>query len=247
MPEGNGTVLDQSLILFGSNMANSDAHNNDPLPQALIGRGGGVKGNQHLHYPQDTPHANILVTMLNRAGVPAQTSRSSPTTPARSRKCDREAPFDSGHRGRSAGGGRAPGDTHRPAQTLVACGSALSRDHVTPKRTSTAATPMAARRCSGRSMTGNVAEVKRLLRAGADVSLANNYGATPMSLAAEVGNTEMLKVLLEVGANADSPNRRRADRTDGGGENGQRGSRAAAAGPRRQPSMRERSGVGRPR
>jgi hypothetical protein len=72
MREGNGSVLDDSIILFGSNMANSDAHNNDPLPQALIGRGGGVKGNQHLHYPQDTPHANILVTMLNRAGVPAQ-------------------------------------------------------------------------------------------------------------------------------------------------------------------------------
>jgi ankyrin repeat protein len=53
---------------------------------------------------------------------------------------------------------------------------------------------------------GNVAEVKRLLRAGADVTIANNYGVTPMSLAAEVGNTEMLQVLLEVGANADSPN-----------------------------------------
>jgi len=53
---------------------------------------------------------------------------------------------------------------------------------------------------------GDVAEVKRLLRAGADVSLANNYGATPMSLAAEVGSTEMLKVLLEAGADADSPN-----------------------------------------
>ncbi len=70
MREGDGSVLDHSLILFGSNMANSDAHNTDPLPQALIGRGGGVKGNQHLHFPQDTPHANILVTMLNRAGVP---------------------------------------------------------------------------------------------------------------------------------------------------------------------------------
>ena len=31
-----------------------------------------MKGNQHLHFPQDTPHANILVTMLHRAGVPAQ-------------------------------------------------------------------------------------------------------------------------------------------------------------------------------
>ena len=72
MPDGNSKVLDNSIILFGSNMANSDAHNNDPLPQALIGRGGGIKGNQHLHFPQDTPHANILVTMLHRAGVPAK-------------------------------------------------------------------------------------------------------------------------------------------------------------------------------
>jgi ankyrin repeat protein len=53
---------------------------------------------------------------------------------------------------------------------------------------------------------GDVAEARRLLRAGADASLANNYGATPMSLAAEVGNADMLKLLLEVGANADSPN-----------------------------------------
>ena len=71
-PDGEGSVLDHSIILFGSNMANSDAHNNDPLPQALIGRGGGIKGNQHLHYRQDTPHSNILVTMLDRAGIPPE-------------------------------------------------------------------------------------------------------------------------------------------------------------------------------
>jgi hypothetical protein len=70
-PDGDGSLLDHSIILFGSNMANSDAHNNDPLPQALIGRGGGIRGGQHLRYPQDTPHANILVTILERAGVPA--------------------------------------------------------------------------------------------------------------------------------------------------------------------------------
>jgi hypothetical protein len=72
MQDGDGSVLDHAIILFGSNMANSDAHNNDPLPQALIGRGGRIKGNQHLRYPQDTPHANILVTMLDRAGVPVE-------------------------------------------------------------------------------------------------------------------------------------------------------------------------------
>jgi hypothetical protein len=72
MPDGEGSVLDHSIILFGSNMSNSDAHNNDPLPQALIGRGGGLTGGQHLYYPPDTPHANILVTMLHRAGVPVE-------------------------------------------------------------------------------------------------------------------------------------------------------------------------------
>jgi hypothetical protein len=72
MREGNGNILDNSIILFGSNMANSDAHNNDPLPQALIGKGGGIKGNQHLRFPASSPHANILVTMLQRAGVPTK-------------------------------------------------------------------------------------------------------------------------------------------------------------------------------
>lgn len=71
-PDGDGSLLDQSIILFGSNMANSDAHNNDPLPQALIGRGGGIRGGQHLRYRQDTPHANLLATILDRAGVPAE-------------------------------------------------------------------------------------------------------------------------------------------------------------------------------
>jgi hypothetical protein len=72
MKEGEGSLLDSAIVLFGSNMSNSDRHNNDPLPSAIIGRGGGIKGGQHLHYPQDTPHANLLVTMLQRAGAPVE-------------------------------------------------------------------------------------------------------------------------------------------------------------------------------
>ncbi len=72
MKDGESTVLDQSMILFGSNMSNSDLHNNDPLPSVVLGKGcGKIKGGQHLHYPQDTPHANLLLTLLQRAGVPA--------------------------------------------------------------------------------------------------------------------------------------------------------------------------------
>jgi hypothetical protein len=72
MNDGDGSMLDHSIVLFGSNMANSDAHDADPLPQMLVGRGGGtVKGGQHLNYKKDTPHANLLVTILDRAGIPA--------------------------------------------------------------------------------------------------------------------------------------------------------------------------------
>jgi hypothetical protein len=67
--EGDGNMLDNSILLFGSNMANSDLHNNNPLPQLIAGKGGGIKGGQHLAMPKDTPHANILLTMAQKAGV----------------------------------------------------------------------------------------------------------------------------------------------------------------------------------
>jgi hypothetical protein len=73
MEDGEGSILDNSILLFGSNMSNSDVHNNDPLPSVLVGRGGGIKGGQHLAYPKDTPHAQLLHTMLARAGVSLET------------------------------------------------------------------------------------------------------------------------------------------------------------------------------
>jgi hypothetical protein len=69
--EADGTVLDHSTILFGSNMSNSNLHNNDPLPAAILGRAHGrIKGGQHLHYPQDTPFANLLLTLFDRMQIP---------------------------------------------------------------------------------------------------------------------------------------------------------------------------------
>ena len=72
-PDGDGSLLDHSILIYGSNMSNSDLHNNDPLPIAVFGHGyGRIKGGQHLHYPQDTPLANLWLTLLQRAGIPAQ-------------------------------------------------------------------------------------------------------------------------------------------------------------------------------
>jgi len=72
-PDGEGSMLDNSLLLYGSNMSNSDRHNQFPLPTALVGGGAGkIKGGQHLRYADHTPLSNVLLTMLNRAGVPEQ-------------------------------------------------------------------------------------------------------------------------------------------------------------------------------
>ena len=71
--EGDGTVLDHSTILFGSNMSNSDRHNNDPLPSAILGHAHArIKGGQHLSYPQDTRFADLLVTLFDRTNIPVE-------------------------------------------------------------------------------------------------------------------------------------------------------------------------------
>jgi hypothetical protein len=71
--EAGGSVLDHSTILFGSNMSNSDKHNNDPLPAAILGHAHGrIKGGQHLKYPQDSRFADLLVTLFDRNNIPVE-------------------------------------------------------------------------------------------------------------------------------------------------------------------------------
>jgi Protein of unknown function (DUF1552) len=71
MPDGDGSMLDHSLILYGSNMSNSNLHDHFPLPIAVVGGGcGKLRGNQHLRYPDRTPIANLHVALLNKAGIP---------------------------------------------------------------------------------------------------------------------------------------------------------------------------------
>jgi hypothetical protein len=73
MPDGDGSMLDHSLMLYGSNMSNSNAHNQYPLPTAVIGGGcGKLRGGQHINFKERTPLANMLLTMLQRADVPIE-------------------------------------------------------------------------------------------------------------------------------------------------------------------------------
>jgi hypothetical protein len=73
MPDGDGSMLDHSILLYGSNMSNSNAHNHFPLPTLVVGGGcGRLKGGQHLKYPDQTQLSNLLLTLLERAGVPEE-------------------------------------------------------------------------------------------------------------------------------------------------------------------------------
>ncbi len=70
-PEGEGTLLDHSILMYGSNMSNSDLHNNYPEPNILVGGGNGKMklGGQHIVLPERTPIANLHLTLLQKVGV----------------------------------------------------------------------------------------------------------------------------------------------------------------------------------
>lgn len=72
-PDGEGNLLDNSMIVYGSGIADGDAHNHNDLPIALFGRGGGsVKPGRHIRYPKETPLTNLYLSMLERMGAPTE-------------------------------------------------------------------------------------------------------------------------------------------------------------------------------
>jgi hypothetical protein len=73
VPDGDGTLLDHSLVLYGSGMSDGNAHDHDPLPVVLAGRAGGaLEGNRHLVQPPQTPMSNLLLALLEKLGCPEE-------------------------------------------------------------------------------------------------------------------------------------------------------------------------------
>jgi len=69
VPDGDGTLLEHSLVLYGSGMSDANSHNHDPLPVLLAGRAAGaVEGNRHLVQPAGTPMSNLLLALLGKFG-----------------------------------------------------------------------------------------------------------------------------------------------------------------------------------
>ena len=71
-PDGDGTLLDHSLVLYGSSLSDGNQHNFSPLPIVLAGTASGrIRGGRHLRFPKDTRMSNLLLSMLNTLGVRA--------------------------------------------------------------------------------------------------------------------------------------------------------------------------------
>jgi hypothetical protein len=69
-PDGDGNLLDQSMILYGSSMSNGNQHDHDPLPILLAGAAAGqLKGGRHITYAPHTPMSNLLLSVLDKFGV----------------------------------------------------------------------------------------------------------------------------------------------------------------------------------
>jgi len=71
-PDGDGTLLDHSMILYGSGLSDGNLHMHDQLPLALVGGGcGQIKGGRHLRFPKENevPMNNLLLTVLFKAGL----------------------------------------------------------------------------------------------------------------------------------------------------------------------------------
>jgi Protein of unknown function (DUF1552) len=71
-PDGDGSLLDHSMIVYGSGLSDGNRHTHEDLPVLMVGRGGGFRTGQHIVYPKDTPMTNLFLTMLDRMGVQSE-------------------------------------------------------------------------------------------------------------------------------------------------------------------------------
>jgi hypothetical protein len=73
LPEGDGSMLDHTLFLYGTGISDSNTHFHDDLPIALVGgKAAGIRGGRYIRYPKGTPLTNLHVTILQNMGVPVE-------------------------------------------------------------------------------------------------------------------------------------------------------------------------------
>jgi hypothetical protein len=71
-PDGDGTLLDHSMIVYGSGLSDGNRHTHEDLPVLIVGRGGNFRTGTHIAYPTGTPMTNLYLTLLDRMGVQSE-------------------------------------------------------------------------------------------------------------------------------------------------------------------------------
>ena len=72
-PDGDGNLFEHSMFLYGSGMSNGNLHTHDNLPILVAGGAAGrLKGDRHLKLKADTPLSNLMIALLDKAGVPTE-------------------------------------------------------------------------------------------------------------------------------------------------------------------------------
>jgi hypothetical protein len=69
-PDGDGNLLDHSMLMIGGGMSDGNIHSHMDVPIALVGGATGLKGNRHIATTMGTPLSNLLAGVVNRAGIP---------------------------------------------------------------------------------------------------------------------------------------------------------------------------------
>ena len=187
--------------LYGSAMSNSNVHNHSPLPVFIAGGANGkLHGGRHIKYPDDTPMANLLWTVLEKGGVPSGSCRrrDRSTIGGLGINCAMRLPilvsalFATTY---AATVGSIALIEAAKTQDKAAL-RALLKQHVDVN----AAEPDGTTALHWAAHFGDTEAVDLLLKAGANVKATNRYGASPLSEGATMGSGALIEHLLKAGA-----------------------------------------------
>ena len=191
-PDGAGNMLDNTLVIYGSAMGNSNLHNHKRCPLFFAGHAAGaLKGNRHIKAADGTPMANALLSALNGLGVDITTLR----------------------RQDNGGDGFERGEIVRTTLAIVLFAIALhaSEESVADARLRAAAQQAGAsagpavaisnESVAKAAASRDLAAVRALLKQGADVNAAQGDGMTALHWAATLGDPSLAQMLLSAGAN----------------------------------------------
>ena len=215
-PDGDGSLLDHTLYLYGSGMGNPSLHDHENLPILVAGGAAtGLKGGRHIKYEKGTPLANLHLTLLDRVGVRLDSFADSDgkiddlfdPSPCRS--------LPEAHMlwRRTTGLAllmMAVAGTALAAERATLADAAERRDRAAVRTLLTGGVDVNAAQVDGTTALHwaayyDDAETAALLvKAGANVNAANRYGVPPLALACTNGNAAVVRLLLEAGADANA-------------------------------------------